>query len=135
MAKKKRKSKGRPRPAGATAGSTTTPQRPLSPRPQQGPKGPASEARRGLEQRSAGPLLWLHRLPRWLIPVIMGALLLLGLAVPGNWAGIFIVLVGLFLAWLLALSWPVITPGSRALRLGVTIVVLAAGIARMFGWF
>ena len=57
----------------------------------------------------------------------MGVLLLLGLAVPGNWAGIFIVIVGLFLAWLLALSWPVITPGSRALRLVVTIVVPGPG--------
>ncbi|TXH43862.1 MAG: hypothetical protein E6Q90_05450 [Actinobacteria bacterium] len=128
MAKKKRKPQTR-------AQRGTAQQRPLSPRPQQAPKGPASEARRGLERRSAGPLLWLHRLPRWLIPVIMGVLLLLGLAVPGNWAGIFIVIVGLFLAWLLALSWPVITPGSRALRLVVTIVVLGAGVARMFGWF
>ena len=62
MAKKKRKPQTR-------AQRGTAQQRPLSPRPQQAPKGPASEARRGLERRSAGPLLWLHRLPRWLIPV------------------------------------------------------------------
>ena len=59
----------------------------------------------------------LHRLPKWVIPILMVALLLLGLLIPSNWAGIFIVLIAVFLGWLLALSWPVILPGSRLFRL------------------
>lgn len=75
----------------------------------------------------------LHRLPKWVIPILMVALLLLGLLIPSNWAGIFIVLIAVFLGWLLALSWPVILPGSRLFRLLVIVLVAGVGVAKMLG--
>lgn len=108
-------------------------QPPLSPRPQKAPPSTTSEARRALEERSAGPLAALHRMPRWLIPVIMGVLMLLGLFIEAAWAGIFFVLVAAFLGWLLALSWPVITQGSKMFRLLVILVVGGVGIMRLLG--
>ena len=38
--------------------------------------------RRSLERASAGPLLILSRLPRWLVPGALAILLILGLALP-----------------------------------------------------
>ena len=108
-------------------------QPPLSPRPQKAPPTYKSDARRALEEKSAGPLARLHRLPRWLIPVMMGLLMLLGLFIEAAWAGIFFVLVAAFLGWLLALSWPVITPGSKMFRLLVIVVVGGVGIMRLLG--
>ena len=108
-------------------------QPPLSPRPQKAPPSGKSDARRALEERSAGPLAALHRMPRWLIPVIMGVLMLLGLFIEAAWAGIFFVLVAAFLGWLLALSWPVITQGSKMFRLLVIVVVGGVGVMRLLG--
>lgn len=108
-------------------------QPPLSPRPQKAPPNTKTDARRALEERSAGPLAALHRMPRWVIPVIMGVLMLLGLFIEAAWAGIFFVLVAAFLGWLLALSWPVITQGSKMFRLLVILVVGGVGIMRLMG--
>ncbi len=45
-------------------------------------------------------------MPVWVIPIVLAALLVIGLAVPG-WAGAAaLVLVAAFLGWLAALSWP-----------------------------
>lgn len=137
MAKKKGAKRQPPNRGAASSSSRSSgssgSSRPLSRTPQQAPSGPASDARRTLERRSAGPLLMLHRLPKWVIPILMVALLLLGLLIPSNWAGIFIVLIAVFLGWLLALSWPVILPGSRLFRLLVIVLVAGVGIAKMLG--
>jgi hypothetical protein len=125
MSKKRKKSPNRPE---------ATPSRPLSAKPQQTPPPQKSDARRELERRSAGPLLVLHRMPRWLIPLIMAVLMLLGLFISAPWAGIFIVAIAVFLAWLLVLSWPVIMPGSRFFRLIVIAVVAVVGVMKMLGW-
>ncbi|MCB0915860.1 MAG: hypothetical protein H6525_10745 [Actinobacteria bacterium] len=125
MSKKRKKPTNR-RPASS--------QRPLSGKPQQAPPRQTSEARRALERKSAGPLLVLHRMPRWLIPVVMGILLLLGLFIQAAWAGIFIIAIAVFLGWLLVLSWPVIMPSSRAFRVIVIGVVAVVGVMKLMGW-
>lgn len=107
--------------------------RPLSGKPQRKPTTPASPTRRALERRSVVPLTVLHRMPRWLIPVIVAVLLLAGFFISAAWAGIFFILVAAFLGWLLALSWPVITEGSRFFRLVVIAVVAGVGIMRLMG--
>ena len=112
----------------------TAPGRPLSTQPSRTPTAPASSSRRTLESRSTAPLLFLHRLPRWLLPVLVGVLLLLGLALPWRWAGIFLIAIAGLFGWLLALSWPVISNQSRLFRIIVVVVVAGAGIARFFGW-
>ena len=92
--------------------------------------GPVSPARRRLEIQSAGPLVLLHRLPRWLVPALMAVLLVAGLALP-PWGGVLLLLLGAFLCWLLALSWPVLSTGARLLRLAAVLIVLGAGIYRL----
>ena len=92
-----------------------------------------SEARRRLERRSVGFLAMLHRLPRWVVPLVLAALLLLGLLLPSRWAGILLLAVAAFLGWLLALSWPLVDARGKALRGGAVLLVLLAGIGRLLG--
>lgn len=79
-------------------------------------------------QRASLPVLaFLTGLPRWLLVVVLGALLFLGLIQTGPlaWLGVLILgLLTVFFAWLLALSWPAISPSSRVLR-GVIVLALA----------
>src|SRR5215469_9074056 len=43
----------------------------------------ASPARQAIERHSARPLLYLHQLPAWVLPVMLAVLLVVGLAVRG----------------------------------------------------
>jgi hypothetical protein len=56
------------------------------------------------------------------------------LLVPSPFAGFFLLILGAFLGWLLALSWPALMPASRWLRLIVTAVILAAAFWRFAGY-
>lgn len=98
-----------------------------------GPSGPERKPaptpnhRSTLERVSYPYLVRLNRVPRWLIVILLASLLLAGFITP-SWIGaILLGLLALFLAWLVALSWPVLKPSSRALRV-ITVVALA-GIA------
>ena len=86
----------------------------------------ASDARRTLERSSARPLVLLHQLPVWVVPIVLTALLVTGLAVPGWIGAVALVLVAGFLGWLAALSWPRLAPGPRLLRVAAIACVLAA---------
>jgi len=89
----------------------------------------ASDARRTLEQSSARPLVLLHQLPVWVVPLVLAALFIAGLAVPGWIGGAALVLVAAFLGWLAVVSWPRLTPGARLLRVAaVAGVLVVAGI-------
>ena len=89
----------------------------------------ASDARRTLERSSARPLLVLHQLPVWVVPIVMTALLVTGLAVPGWPGAAAFVLVAGFLGWLAALSWPRLAPGPRLLRVAaIACLLLLAGV-------
>lgn len=121
-----RRPEKRPAKAGHRSPSGAPAQR--SARPQ--PATAVSPARRRLEIWSAGPLAVLHRMPSWIVPVILGALLVAGLAVPTSWSAFFLLPVALFLLWLLLLAWPVLTPRGRAMRIIVVLLVVAAMVAR-----
>ena len=94
------------------------------------PASDASPARRRLEIASAGPLLLLSRMPKWIVPAVLALLLVAGLAIQSPWSALFLVPVALFLAWLLALAWPVLPTRGRLMRLVVVLLVAAAAIAR-----
>ncbi|MFN8158450.1 MAG: DUF6703 family protein [Candidatus Nanopelagicales bacterium] len=99
------------------------------------PPPQASGFRRWLESWSGIPLVILSRQPSWLVPVILAVMLVAGLAVPSRWAGLLLVVVGLFLAWLTALSWPAAGTAGRIGRLVVVLALFAAAGARLLGYF
>jgi hypothetical protein len=95
----------------------------------------ASGLRRTVERWSATPLVFLHQLPRWALPLALVALLLAGILGTG-WVGATALLVlAALLGWLAFLSWPSTPVAGRLLRLAafVVLVLLAAGHA--FGRF
>jgi len=142
MAAKKRPKKGQlppgvkgPSPQPASSQQPKPPKQPKQPRQ---PEQHANSPRGNLERASVPLLMRLLALPRWLIVVLMGTFLFLGLIQTGNLAwlgGIFLLLVGGFLAWLLALSWPVLTTGRRISRIVVVAAVLGIAVLKFLGRF
>ena len=100
------------------------------PAPSKSPARPKSERRQSFERLSYPAIRWLNGLPRWLVVILPALLLFLGLIQTGSLAwvgGVLLIIVSVLLAWLTALSWPAITPGSRILR--VVVVAALIGIA------
>ena len=95
-----------------------------------------SDFRKRLEKASAPYLARIHALPRWVLPVLMTIILLIGLLAnpnesPGLWIGFFALLsIGLFLVWLLALSWPLLTRSSKVLRVLVAVLIFYTAFSR-----
>lgn len=81
-----------------------------------------------LQRYSAPLLLRMHGLPRWLFPVFTALLLVGGLLVPNAIAAtVLLSLLGLILLWLVALSWPILRPIARLMRvlvLGALVMVI-----------
>jgi hypothetical protein len=92
-----------------------------------------SDTRSRFEDFSRGPLQTLHRVPRPLIVIGLAAFLVAGLMLAAPWGPIALVILGLFLAWLLALSWPIIPNASRGLRLLTVGLVFGAAYLRATG--
>ena len=103
-------------------------------RPQAQPQ--SGSARRTLERLSAPALVTLHNLPRWLIPVALATTLFLGLILSGGWrflGALMLVVVGLFVSWLTALSWPILTPSSRFIRVLVGVALFGLAVLKALG--
>lgn len=135
MAAKKRPKKGQLPPG--VKGPSPQPA-PQPPKPAPSARQPANSPRGNLERASIPILTRLLAVPRWLIVVLMGTFLFLGLIQTGNLAwlgGIFLVIVGGFLAWLLALSWPVLSTGRRISRIVVVTAVLGIAVLKFLGRF
>jgi hypothetical protein len=102
------------------------------------PTKPASSARRRFEEVSYPLVERLNRMPRFIIIVAPGVLLFLGLIQTGKWAwlgGILLLIVAAILAWLTALSWPVIPVRSRVVRVIVAAVVVGFAGLKFSGRF
>lgn len=87
--------------------------------------------RKKIEVLSTPVLLRINTWPRFVVPVLMLSFLLVGLFVPGTTGGIFILIVGLFVGWLLYLSWPLLGSRARLLRLGVVALILFSAYAQI----
>jgi len=140
MAGKKRPKKGQLPPGVKGPAPQPNSQRPSNQRPSNPrPAGPPSGTPRGNLERASIPILArLLSVPRWLIVVLMGTFLFLGLIQTGglSWlGGIFLLIVGGFLGWLLALSWPVLSPGRRVTRIIVVAAVLGIAALKFLGRF
>jgi len=97
-------------------------------------RAPAAGWRATLERRSAGPLIILHRLPSWLVPILLAIFLVAGLALPRP-AQVLLLVPGVFLAWLLSLSWPITSSSGRLMRLFVVALLFAATVLKSTGAF
>ncbi|TQS30234.1 hypothetical protein FLW16_07355 [Microbispora sp. KK1-11] len=88
----------------------------------------ATGLRAAVERKSAAPLVFLFQLPRWVVPLVMVALLIAGLVVPDWRGGVAVLPVLAFIVGLAYLSWPSLRPVGRLLRVAVTtfLVLLAA---------
>ena len=98
----------------------------------------ATGARARFEEMSYPLLRRLHSWPRWIIVIAPAVLLFLGLILTGPWAwlgGIALLLVWAFVAWLTALSWPALTPGSRLFRLIVVLALAGVVVLKFMGRF
>jgi hypothetical protein len=88
----------------------------------------ATAARRSLEQASAKPVAFLHQLPPWLVPIVLAGLFVAG-ALAAGWVGaVALCLVAAFIGWLASLSWPVLRPPGRLLRLAIITLLLALAL-------
>lgn len=92
-----------------------------------------SDARMRFEDLSRGPLQTLNRLPKALIVIGLAAFLVGGLLLPSGIGAILLMLLGLFLSWLIALSWPILPPASRAMRVVTVALVFGAAWLRLTG--
>jgi ABC-type multidrug transport system fused ATPase/permease subunit len=100
------------------------------------PQPASSSGRATLERLSAPWLVRLHGLPRWLVPVGLASLLFVGLLLAGDWAwlgAIFLAIIGLFITWLTALSWPILTGSSRMIRVVVAVVIFGLAVLKLLG--
>jgi hypothetical protein len=83
------------------------------------------QIRQSIERLSLRPAAYLRHLPRWVLPVVLAALFIGGLAVHGWGGAVMLLIVTAFLAWLAVLSWPALSPQTRLLRVLALAVLLA----------
>lgn len=95
----------------------------MSPSPSSPPSRPRSQA----------ALVRLSALPRLVVPAAVLVLTLAGLLAPPVVGAVCLLLVAAFLAWLGSLSWPVLTPGGRAMRTLTVGLLVGAAVARAVG--
>jgi hypothetical protein len=81
-----------------------------------------------LSRTSIRGLYLLNRVPKALLLLTIAGLLLLALFVEGIIGGICLLLLGAFFGWLLLISWPVLSPIGRLLRLLVVGVIVAFAV-------
>jgi hypothetical protein len=77
---------------------------------------------------------WVERLRALPRPVAIGGfvvLLAVGILAPRPWAGIAFLLVSLFVAWLLFLTWQRLTLPERLLRTAVLVLALVVAVVRI----
>lgn len=100
------------------------------------PRGPQIQppARAALSARSRALLLTLSRLPPLVIPAAVLVLMLVGLAAPIALALPAFAVIGVFVAWLAYLSWPILDARARLTRALMVAIVVGSGLARVLGW-
>ncbi|HEU4947740.1 MAG TPA: DUF6703 family protein [Kribbella sp.] len=102
-----------------------------SPSPSNGQ--PMSPLRARITRLSYPYVRKLHDMPKLTLPGITLVLALAGVFAPVVVAVPALILLALLLAWLGFLSWPVVTVGSRAIRVFAVLVVLFFAVSRIAG--
>jgi hypothetical protein len=84
-------------------------------------------------RRSAPAVAYLATLPRAVPFVLVIILLALGVFAPAPIAFVALLVMALLMAWLLLLTWSVLSRPGRVLRLLATVIVLGFAVARLAG--
>ena len=87
--------------------------------------------RQSVEQASLPLIRAISGRPRWLVFLATLGLMVAGVLVDG-WGWVFFAVVGVFLAWILFLSWPRLTSVERLMRSAVLALVAAVTVVRAF---
>lgn len=99
------------------------------------PPWPERSWRDGVVRRSVRVVAYLRGLPRWVPAAVVAVIFLTGLAMPGPAGAAALLAVAALLCWLLVLSWPVLAPAGRALRvLALVLLVVVAGASLNRHW-
>ncbi|MFI0482058.1 DUF6703 family protein [Actinomadura sp. 9N215] len=89
--------------------------------------------RAAVERWSAAPVVFLHRLPRWVLLVTVFALLVIGMVGTGWVAAAGVLVLAVALAWFAFLNWPALDGSGRALRVVALAVLVAFALGRGIG--
>ncbi len=84
-----------------------------------------SPLRQSVERASLPLVARLSRLPRLVPFLVLLALMVAGILVPG-WGWVLLAVVTVFLGWILYLGWPQLSGSERLMR--VAVIVMAAAI-------
>lgn len=87
--------------------------------------------RERIETASTPVVTWLNRLPRFVPFLVVLALMVAGVLVPG-WGWLLLLMVVLFLGWTLYLSWPALEPTPRLARVTVMLMAVAITVTQAF---
>lgn len=85
-----------------------------------------------IEHASYPVMQRVNALPRPVVLVALGVVLLVGVAAPAPWSGLAFLLVSIFVGWLLYLTWPRLTMPERLMRLAVLVLALGVAIVNLF---
>jgi hypothetical protein len=91
--------------------------------------------RAAVERRSAAPVVFLHRMPRWVLLLAVFALLVVGMAGTGWVAAAGLLVLAAALAWFAYLNWPALDGSGRILRLAALAVLVGFALGRGIGRF
>ncbi|MFI0409820.1 DUF6703 family protein [Actinomadura sp. 3N508] len=92
-----------------------------------------SGLRAAVERWSAAPVVFLHRLPRWVLLVAVFVLLVIGMAGTGWVAAAAVLVLAVALAWFAFLNWPALDGSGRALRVVALVVLVGFALGRGIG--
>ncbi len=85
-----------------------------------------------LRRQSAVFLLYVHQLPRWVPLIVLPALLITGLAVPGVGGAVALVLLA-FVLWFLFMASPARNASHRLLLLVVPLAIVVLAVVKALG--
>ncbi len=89
-----------------------------------------SPLRQAFEARSVTALSALTAAPKWVLFLVVLAVVTGGLLLTGTPALLLLLALAAFLGWLAYLAWPALAPGQRLLRLLTVLLVAGAAYAR-----
>jgi hypothetical protein len=83
-----------------------------------------------IRRQSAVFLVYVHQLPRWVPLILLPALLIAGLALPGAGGAVALLVLALAI-WFLFMASPARNASHRALRFAVPLVLVAVAVAKL----